>query len=213
MSRLVTLCVGGSAEPWSRLGLQFSGPDTYLADVQLHTVDGESGLFAWHISSPDLTPGSLSVDGIDTVIVPWSENLPQPTSPFGPTTIVRLDHVVVNTDNLDRTSEALEKLLDAPARRTREVGNGVFQRFHMLDNTIIEVVTGPHITDTGSSLWGMVVSVEDIHEFCGWLGPDGSNAPKPAVQKGRYIATVKPAVGLGVPFAIMSPHVRPADAD
>jgi hypothetical protein len=212
MSRLVTLCVGGSAEPWSRLGLQFSGPDTYLSDVRMHVVDGESGLFAWEVSSPDLTPGRISVDGITTVIVPETP-APSSTSPLGPTTAVRLDHVVVNTNDLDRTSAALESHLLAPARRTREVGNGVFQRFHMLDNTIIEVVCGPHITATTSTMWGMVASVDDIHELCGWLGPDVASAPKPAVQKGRYISTVKPAVGLGVPFAIMSPHVRPTDAE
>jgi hypothetical protein len=31
--------------------------------------------------------------------------------------------------------------------------------------------------------------------------------PKRATQPGRYISTVRGSVGLGVPFALMTPHV------
>jgi hypothetical protein len=55
----------------------------------------------------------------------------------------------------------------------------------------------------------MVLSVEDVDALATRLGPDVMSAPKPAVQPGRTIATVRAAAGLGVPFAVMSPHVAP----
>jgi hypothetical protein len=121
--------------------------------------------------------------------------------------MTHLDHVVVNTDNLDRTCAAIDAALGAEMRREREVGNGVVQRFHKLDNTIIEVVTGPHITTEGASLWGMVVSVDDLFELADQVGDQVMSPPKRATQPGRYISTVRGSVGLGVPFALMTPHV------
>jgi hypothetical protein len=43
-----------------------------------------------------------------------------------------------------------------------------------------------------------------VHEVAAYLGPDVLSPPKPAVQKNRLIATVRGAVGLGVPVALMS---------
>jgi hypothetical protein len=115
--------------------------------------------------------------------------------------------VVVNTDNLDRTCDALCERLGVEVRRERDAGNGVVQRFIKLSNTIIEVVTGPHITTPGASLWGMVISVDNMETWAAHCGPDVTSVPKQATQPGRLISTVRSGVGLGVPFAVMSPHV------
>jgi hypothetical protein len=56
-------------------------------------------------------------------------------------------------------------------------------------------------------LWGMVVSVDDLFEWAESVGADIVSPPKKATQPGRYIATVRSSVGLGVPFALMTPHV------
>ena len=204
MSRLVALHAGGSREPWQKVGLSFTGNSCLLADVDLTITDNPLGLHSWTIDVG--IDDVCDIDGIATTLVSTSPGHPA-TSRIGSHTITGLDHVVVNTDNLDRTCAAIEAVLGLDVRREREVGNGVVQRFHKLDNTIIEVVTGPHITTVGASLWGMVASIDDLFEYCESLGDDIASPPKRATQPGRYISTVRGATGLGVPFAMMTPHV------
>jgi hypothetical protein len=148
----------------------------------------------------------LSIDGIPTTVVSSAPTLPQ-TSLIGKQKAVGLDHVVVNTDDINRTSTAIEQELGLEVRRERQLGNGAVQRFHKMDNTIIEVVTGPHVTHEGSQLWGMVVSVDDLFELFDEVGENITSPPKKATQPGRYISTVRGSVGLGIPFALMTPHV------
>ena len=204
MSRLVSLQAGGAPEPWQQLGLTFSDSACRLADVDLVVGNLGTGLVGWTIQSND--SGIIDIDGIPTTLVSSSPERPS-SSRIGKQSIVGLDHVVVNTDDLDRTCSAIERALSLEVRREREVGNGVVQRFHKLDNTIIEVVTGPHITQPGASLWGMVISVDDLFDLAEELGENVTSMPKKATQPGRYISTVRSSVGLGVPFAMMTPHV------
>ncbi len=210
MTRLVRLTAGGGRGPWERIGLSFTGDCTRLADVELRVTDAAPGLVSWEVSSDGGDTRTISLDGIDTRVLPAVPDLQGDSrTPIGPTHGVRLDHVVVNTDDGERTSAAIEEVLGLGLRRVRDAGRGVSQRFHMLDNCVIEVVSGPHVTGTGAKLWGMVLSIEDVDALATWLGPDVMSAPKPAVQPGRRIATVRAAAGLGVPFAVMSPHVAP----
>ena len=204
MSRLVSLQAGGAPEPWQQLGLTFSDSACRLADVDLVVGTPGTGLVGWTIQSD--ASGVVDVDGIPTTLVSSSPERPQ-SSKIGKQSIVGLDHVVVTTDDLDRTCSAIERALSLEVRREREVGNGVVQRFHKLDNTIIEVVTGPHVTQPGASLWGMVISVDDLFDLAEELGENVTSMPKKATQPGRYISTVRSSVGLGVPFAMMTPHV------
>lgn len=204
MSRLVSLHAGGASDPWQQLGLSFSDSACRLADVQLFVGFPGSGLVGWTIEAG--THAAIDIDGIPTTLVESSPSLSS-TSLIGKQTVVGLDHVVVNTDDLDRTCSAIESALSLEVRREREVGNGVVQRFHKLENTIIEVVTGPHVTTPGASLWGMVISVDDLFDLAGELGDEVTSMPKKATQPGRFISTVRGSVGLGIPFAMMTPHI------
>ena len=206
MNRLVALHVGGALTPWQAIGLMFDEHTCPLADVDI-VVSGETpGLHGWTI---DIGRDEIiEIDGIRTTLV--SGTTPRPSlSTIGRQKVIGLDHVVVNTDNIDRTTEAITAALGLEVRRERQLGNGAVQRFHKLDNTIIEVVTGPHITQPGASLWGMVASVDDLFDLAEELGENTTSPPKKATQPGRYISTVRGSVGLGVPFALMTPHVRP----
>lgn len=204
MSCLVALHAGGSREPWQKLGLSFVEDSCRLANVVLTISAHPVGLHGWTICTG--ADAVVSIDGIPTTLVSSASDLPD-HSVIGGQRIVGLDHVVINTDNLDRTCSAIESVLGLDVRREREVGNGVVQRFHKLDNTIIEVVTGPHITSTGSSLWGMVASVDDLFDLAEELGEDVTSVPKRATQPGRFISTARGSLGLGVPFALMTPHM------
>ncbi|MGA1361920.1 MAG: VOC family protein [Ilumatobacteraceae bacterium] len=208
MSRLVRLTAHGERRPWENIGLSFPGGVARLADVELVVNGGAPDLSSWTIEAD--TDATVDIDGITTHLVS-SSGLSAGESPIGPTVAVRLDHVVVNTDDGERTSAAFEAVLGLGLRRVRDAGRGVSQRFHMLENCVIEIVSGPHVTGPGASLWGMVLSVADIDALAAWLGPDVMSPPKNAVQPGRRIATVRAAAGLGVPFAVMTPHVPATD--
>ena len=208
MNRLVALHVGGALTPWQAIGLTFDEFTCTLADVDV-VVSGETpGLHGWTIDVG--RDEIIEIDGIRTTLV--SGTTPrQVSSAIGRQKVIGLDHVVVNTDDIDRTTQAITAALGLEVRRERQLGNGAVQRFHKLDNTIIEVVTGPHITQPGASLWGMVASVDDLFDLAEELGENTTSPPKKATQPGRYISTVRGSVGLGVPFALMTPHVRLSD--
>ena len=204
MAVLLALHAGGQTKSWESIGLKFDGFSCYLADVALEIHEGTPALTGWTIAAEH--PGVFDIDGIATTVVAASHSRAS-SSPCGTEKITGLDHVVINTDNLDRTCDALCERLGVEVRRERDVGNGVVQRFIKLSNTIIEVVTGPHITTPGASLWGMVISVDNMETWAAHCGPDVTSVPKQATQPGRLISTVRSGVGLGVPFAVMSPHV------
>jgi hypothetical protein len=115
-----------------------------------------------------------------------------------------IDHIVVNTPDLERTSNALHQATGAELKRIRDAGNGMRQGFHRLGDVIIEIVSAPSMPAGNASLWGFVLNVADVNDVAAYLGPDVLSPPKPAVQKNRLIATFRGAVGLGVPVALMS---------
>lgn len=204
--------MGGSSQRWRSLfGAEESAP-LVVAGVAIDVSPVCDGLCEWGFAFPPPRDGDLishdhqSIDGVATRSV-----LPPPT--IGDDRFVAIDHVVVNTDNLSRTSEAIEKTLGAPLRRTRDAGRGVSQGFHVVDNTVIEVVSGPHISHAGARLWGFVVVVDDIFDFASSMGPDVMTAPKPAVQPGRFISSVRSETALSVPVAFMSPRARGGEAN
>lgn len=122
--------------------------------------------------------------------------------------IFELDHLVLLTDSLERTSVAVEQALGLEQRRVRETET-VRQAFHRFADTehgrgcIVEIVESDRIERT--SLMGLVVNVHDLFDLADRLGPDVMGLPKPAVQPGRYIATIRRGVGLGTAVALMTP--------
>ena len=213
---LSSLRCGGGSGPWLSLGLSVSGDTVSLADVVLEPDGGPRGLSSWAFRGgavPDDTPDAVArdatLDGIPTRFTTGGpgEPFPSGTSPIGRHRVLGVDHVVVMTDDMTRTCAAIEEVLGLPLRRARDLGGGARQCFFKPDNTVIEVVMNPRDPAPGSSLWGFVLSVDDLNGVCDDLGPDAVSAPKPATQPGRFISTVRPAVGLGVHVALMSPHV------
>ena len=204
MNRLVALHVGGAPEPWQAIGLERTDSGCRLADVDLLISGDTPGLLGWTISAD--RDAVVEIDGIPTTLVASAPVRPVTSRIMGQT-IVGLDHVVVNTSDQDRTCAAFESVLGLAVRREREVGNGVVQRFLKLDNTILEIVSGPHVTGGTASLWGLVVSVDDLFDLADDLGDNVVSPPKKAVQPGRYISTVRGSVGLGTAVALMTPHV------
>ncbi len=212
-SRVAELRLASSVDPWTRLGfvVRDSGATSLMsvASLDFRFVDEapsspESAVTGWCLVGSSSGPDS--VDGIATT---WTESSPLPSPPPHRIHVVAIDHIVIMTGSLDRTSDAIERVLRAPRKRVRDAGGGVRQGFHRAGDIILEVVERPDIAvDTPASVWGVVFVVDDLDATVAWLGPDVVSTPRDAVQSGRRIASIRREVGLGLPVALMTPHVR-----
>lgn len=199
---LTTLTVGGPIRPWAELGI----PVDPRSEVEVEVTIAGLRL----VIDPTFSPGMISwggenvtlsdIDGIPTSAV----DAPDGETPGGLLSVVAWDHIVVMTNDLTRTCAAIEVATHSPLKRIREAG-AIRQGFHRWGRTIVEVVETSQVTDDMSHLWGMVWTVADLDAEVARLGPDRISQPKPAVQAGRRIATVRSVAGLGVPVALMTP--------
>jgi len=120
-----------------------------------------------------------------------------------------IDHVVVLTPDLERTVAAVERQLGLRLRRTRDTessGAPMRQAFFRMGEAILEVVGGQQVDPRGgpARIYGLAITVADL-DAAVLLLADRVGDPKPAVQPGRMIATVRKEAGLQVPLALMSP--------
>jgi hypothetical protein len=201
VTTVAEIVVASPVEPWAALGLHISDGVAHIGGIALRfesvQTDSVIAITAWTLHgapSPVVSIDGLLTHHIDEVVAIDGEH------PLG---VVSFDHVVVMTSSLERTSGAIEALTGAELKRVREAGP-VRQGFHRLGAIIVEVVESESVTSELASFWGFVLVVDDIHEAAGRLGPDLLSPPKPAVQTGRYIASFRPAAGLGFPVALMS---------
>lgn len=221
------LAVAGDADTWRSLGLTVTDDGVIpLVGASIRLVSrsdhpGEGGIVGWALSGAsqpipvsavsesgtqateiDGQPGAaFDVDGLSTRIV-------APMTPVYTDHRLRasgLDHVVVLTPDLERTSAAIAAVTGCELKRIREVGT-MRQGFHRIGRggLIVELVERPDLPDGPASFWGLVLIVEDLDAACELIGPDRVSAPKDAVQPGRRIATIRADVGLGLPVALMT---------
>ena len=203
-ARICELVIGGSRANWAQVGINFSQAGVFaIGEIALRIDETlPPGMHSWTLSNIDST--IVSLDGISTTGNVANERIEHNDAQGFVLTPLGIDHVVVNTPDLERTSHALHEATGAELKRIRDAGNGVRQGFHRLGDVIIEIVSAPSMPAGDASLWGFVLNVADVHEVAAYLGPDVLSPPKPAVQKNRLIATFRGAVGLGVPVALMS---------
>ena len=203
-ARIGELVIGGSRANWAQVGINFSHEGVFAIGEVLLRIDETlpPGVHSWALSNIDSTV--VSIDGISTTGNVANDRIEHNDAQGFVLTPLGVDHVVVNTPDLERTSLALHEATGAELKRIRDAGNGVRQGFHRLGDVIIEIVSAPSMPPGNASLWGFVLNVADVHEVAAYLGPDVLSPPKPAVQKNRLIATFRGAVGLGVPVALMS---------
>lgn len=132
-----------------------------------------------------------------------------------PNGISRIDHVVISTDDGDRTVAAF-RAAGLPPRRVREVSDGprpMRQTFCWAGDVIIEIVgplTAPADslagTLAGTTWFGLALVADDLDTTATRLGAL-LGTPRDAVQSGRRIAGLRHRdVGISLPVAVMSPH-------
>ncbi|MDO8364742.1 MAG: hypothetical protein Q7V88_17760 [Actinomycetota bacterium] len=226
MTAVGELVVASAIEPWQALGLCIEGGVARIGGIALRFVPPPAP-----VAAPVVAPGGVEPVAPPSAVVPpsglmsWglvgapteyttidglaTHHLEAP--PDGPENhplgIVGFDHVVVMTSSLERTCGAIEAATGEPLRRVREAG-AVRQGFHRLGELIVEVVENALVAGPHAAFWGFVWNVADVHDACDRLGPGLISLPRPAVQAGRFIATVRQEAGLGMPLALMTPPSR-----
>jgi hypothetical protein len=210
--RVEWLTVIGDPDVWRSLGLTVTddgviplvGASIRLAPSPSPSPPSGStgtGIAGWGLSGVAVSPQDGLVDGLPTDVV-------EPTPPVyaqHPLGASGLDHVVVLTADLDRTSGAIAATTGCELKRIREVGT-MRQGFHRIGRggLIVELVERPDVEPGPASFWGLVLIVDDLDAACELIGVDRISPPRDAVQPGRRIATVRSDVGLGLPLALMS---------
>lgn len=202
------LTVVGEPDVWRSLGLAVTDDGLIpLVGASIRLVPStpsgstRTGIVGWALSGVAVSPQHGSVDGLPTDVAPPTPPVyaPHPLGASG------LDHVVVLTADLDRTSEAIATVTGCELKRIREVGT-MRQGFHRIGRggLIVELVERPDVEPGPASFWGLVLIVDDLDAACEVIGVDRISPPKDAVQPGRRIATLRSDVGLGLPLALMS---------
>ena len=191
MSRQPTvdeLCIADEPDPWRAAGFTVEGDLCEVGGVRLRLEGSGRGLVTTASGEPPAA-GARHQNGV-----------------------VSIDHLVVITPDLDRTTAALRDAGFA-LRRVREgptPGGSPRQAFFRMGELILELVAAPAGTkiaadqDGPARLWGISFLVEELDHTAAALG-DLLGEPRQAVQPGRRIATLRREAGLGPAIAFMTP--------
>ena len=172
-----------------------------MGTVALQFEPGE-GILGWRLSSPAIG----ETDGLPQAAPPEGRASAGARHPVG---VTQIDHLVVLTPELDRTTDALGQL-GVERRRVREVetDDGPLQQgFFRLGEVLLEVIEHPHVEAGPARFWGITFAVEDLDAAAAMLG-DHLGSIRDAVQPCRRIATVRREAELGLPVALISAEDR-----
>ena len=198
------LVVADPPELWEELGFRIADDCCDIGTVRVR-LDSRAGKRIARWTLRDLTTDDL--DGLATTI---SSSDGRATAGSHPNGVVAIDHVVAFSPDLDRTVAKLQAAgLDL--RRVREEptpAGAPRQAFFRLGEVILECVQLPDSPELDRSrsarLWGLALRTSDMEATAVYLG-DRLGEPRPAVQAGRTIATLRREAGSTVPLAFMTP--------
>ncbi|MGH1503935.1 MAG: VOC family protein [Acidimicrobiales bacterium] len=212
---LTAVVVPDPAETWADAGFSVTDVDGSPA-VQIGStlIRFDDDAVGWSFAEP---VGSLL--GLPTSVAPR----PAADAPDHPNGITAFDHVVVATETLTETIDALAAA-GFELRRVRDIPGATpprQQAFLWAGDVILEVVgpasssgraaggTAGDSTAPTASIWGLALTADDLDATAESLG-DRLGSVKDAVQQGRRIATLRTReLGIGLPIAVMSPHPQP----
>ncbi|MEM8924583.1 MAG: glyoxalase [Actinomycetota bacterium] len=201
---LAELLVGDSPEQWRKAGFTVDGDRCRLGgiDVVLTGPDRGRGIHGWGWratpSAPMIgdLPGHVATAGEGRATTP----VPHPNTALG------VFYVVLFGPSWHEAADSLSAAGIEPgdARPMSDDEGAMLRSLAPVGEAAIEVIGPPgHDPERGWRLWGAIVEVGDIETTAAVLGP-GLRAVKPAVQRGRRIATLDRSVGSSVALAFMS---------
>lgn len=202
------LQVGDDAEAWRAAGFTVDGDICRIGSVaiRLTGLAGHRGVRDWALRgvSADVAAAFTQAEGLATRISTSSEPDGGTGHAIGAS---RIDHVVLMTPNIARTTASLEALgLDV--RRVRDATMGeapIRQVFFRLGEVILEVIGAPTGEGGGpATFWGLTHRVSDIDAAAAMLG-ERCGRIRDAVQPGRRITTLRTReLGISVASALIS---------
>lgn len=187
-------------EVWRDLGFVVANDGScWVSGLRIRLGEGERKISRWALRDYE---GPDDIDGLPTV---RSEEPARPT-PTHPNGVTALDHLVLMTPDIGRTTKAIEAtgLELRRARDTDQYGPPFRQTFFKLGDVVLEVI-GPVEPqgDKPTRFYGLAFTVADLDATAAYLG-DRLHPAKDAVQPGRRIATLDRNAGSSVPIAFMS---------
>jgi len=206
------ILVGDPAEAWEAAGFTVDEDGTCrIGQVRVRLVgrDGGKRILGWSLR--DAPPARLADGSLDGVPTTASDE-----APVGPATHPNgsryIDHVVLLTPDLSRTTEALGTIGLTPRgeRDSDTYGAPMRQVFFRMGEVILELIGQPDATGEGDpGFFGLAITVDDL-DAAGQLLGEHLGQAKDAVQEGRRIATLRHReVGMSVATVFMSPEPRP----
>lgn len=204
MAILAGLAVADPPELWSELGFSVTAGSCRVGTVDIAFGAPGSGVVSWALAAAEPVAGG-ALDGLVTTCGGGAS----PGCPPGrhDNAVTSIDHVVVATPDLERTVGALARLGLTERRRRdagRPGGRSMTQVFFRLGEVILELVGPPEPAGDGPArFYGLAFQVSDLESTAAVLGPR-LRPVKPAVQPGRFIATLDRAAGSTVDMAFMS---------
>lgn len=202
------ILVGDPPDAWAAAGFAVDGDGTCrIGTVRVRLVGRDAGkrILGWSLRgapAPRLADGRL--DGL-----PTTTSVAEPADPADhPNGATQIDHVVLLSPDLPRTTEALGAIGIEPRgeRETDSYGAPMRQVFFRLGEVILELVGGTEPGEGDPGFFGLAITVADLDATAALLG-EHLGVAKDAVQDGRRIATLRHReVGMSVATAFMSPE-------
>jgi hypothetical protein len=198
VAAITSLLIADPPALWNDLGFVTADDVCWISGIGHELGAAGTGIVAWTLRGAD---SLCELPRADTEV-----RSVQPT-PDHPNGVIAVDHVVVATPDLARTSEAFESA-GIELRRSRDTGTTerpARQAFFRLGETIVEVVGPATSSQPGAaSFYGLAFMVADLDRTASFLG-DRLRPPRDAVQSGRRIAVLDREAGSTIPLAFMSP--------
>jgi hypothetical protein len=196
---VASLRVAEAPEAWAAAGFTVEADATCrIGGVTVELVGPEAGeaVVGWGLRHrPD--GAADDIDGFAT----WRDERGAAEEGDHPNGVTAIDHIVLLTDDLDRTVDAATEV-GLTLRRIRETET-VRQAFFVVRPMVLELAQAP---GDGVRSFGIALVCPDLDQARRALG-DHLGPDKEAVQPGRRIATIRHRdLGLTTPLALMTPR-------
>ena len=196
---VAALRIGAEPGRWRELGFDVDGRVALAGGVRLELDESapRGTIASWALTGAELPE---SVDGLAT-----EAGVREAAGGVHPNGVLAIDHVVVLTSSLERTTAAFQGI-GVDRRRVRDAGGGVSQGFFLVGDLLVEVVEGTGLPPGAPArFWGITFVVAELDAAAALLG-ERLGSIKDAVQPGRRIATLRGEASGGLPMALITPR-------
>jgi hypothetical protein len=188
------LVIADEPAAWAALGFAPGGDGTVaLGGLRARLAGSAAGRGIVELRADGLA--RERPDGLPLVTAAGSAPAPPPSHPNG---ALAVDHLVVFTDDRDRTANALAAAGGDVRRRGEPPELPAPMAFVRFGELVVEVAQ----TGGPARFWGLTVTVPDVDALAGPLLGEA----RAAVQSDRRIVTVARAAGLSVALAFITPR-------